>query len=208
MELILKYFPGLTESQIRQFKLLGELYPEWNDKVNIISRKDIENLYERHILHSLSIAAITQFKTGTSIVDAGTGGGFPGIPLAIIFPGSHFHLVDSTGKKLVAVRGISDAIGLANVTSAKVRLEELKETYDFAVSRSVATLPQMVRWLRKNIRKESGNSLQNGILYLKGGDFSAELKQIHLPYKVYEIKDFFEEEFFITKKIVHISCNS
>jgi len=170
LKLIIRYFPNLSAQQVHQFELLGKLYPEWNAKINVISRKDIENLYERHVLHSLGIARVINFKPGTKILDAGTGGGFPGIPLAILFPEVHFHLVDSTAKKLAVVKAIAGETGLNNITTEHSRLEDHRGLYDFVVSRAVASLEEMVQWVWKNVKKDGVNDIENGILYLKGGE--------------------------------------
>jgi 16S rRNA (guanine527-N7)-methyltransferase len=198
-----KHFPDLTSHQVEQFNMLEPLYRDWNSKINVISRQDIDNLYERHILHSLAIAQVIRFKAGTSILDAGTGGGFPGIPLAVMFPEVHFHLVDSTAKKLSVVREIAKATGLKNVTTEHSRLEDHLERYDFVVSRAVATLEQMLDWTWKNIRKEGFNDLPNGLLYLKGGT----IEQLHNPAvrcNTFPIKEIFSGDFFETKNLVHL----
>jgi 16S rRNA (guanine527-N7)-methyltransferase len=210
--IIQKYFPSLTAGQVEQFKQLGRLYPEWNAKINVISRQDIDNLFERHILHSLGIAKVLKFKPGTKILDAGTGGGFPGIPLAILFPDAQFHLVDSTAKKIAVVKAIAAETKLKNITAEHQRLERHLEKYDFIISRAVATLDQMVDWVFKNVRKDGFNSIPNGILYLKGGDFLEELKSMETgrqgdketEYDIYELSEFFSEPFFLTKKVIHI----
>ncbi len=204
MEIILKYFPALSSLQIDQFTMLGRLYPEWNAGINVISRKDIANLYEKHILHSLAIARFLSFGPGCRIMDAGTGGGFPGIPLAILFPEARFNLVDSTAKKLKVVNEIAMALKLMNVETRHSRLEEIDETYDFVVSRAVATIPQMLIWTGKNIRPGQAGSVPNGLLYLKGGDFSEELRSVKQAYTLYNLSDIFKEEFFETKKLVHV----
>lgn len=204
MEIVRKYLPDLTARQENQFQRLKELYSELNQKINVISRKDIENLYERHVLHSLAIAKVIRFKKDTSILDAGTGGGFPGIPLAIYFPDVRFHLIDSIGKKIKGVEAISEALGLTNVKASKTRLEEVPATYDFIVSRAVAAIPQLLLWSKGKIKPGGFNPLPNGLLYLKGGDFLAELQQVKKSYQLYDLNNFFEEEFFETKKLIHI----
>lgn len=204
MELILKYFPGLTPEQREKMALLQPLYHEWNARINVISRKDIDSLYEKHVLHSLAIARIIQFRPGTRVLDVGTGGGFPGIPLAILFPETTFHLVDSIGKKIKVVQAVADALQLKNVTAWQVRAEQLKEPYDFVVSRAVTALPEFTGWIRKNISPVSQNSLPNGILYLKGGDLTEEIKPFRRQVSVFDLRDYFEEEFFETKKLVYL----
>ncbi|MCD4696710.1 MAG: 16S rRNA (guanine(527)-N(7))-methyltransferase RsmG [Bacteroidales bacterium] len=204
MEIILKYFPTLTESQIEKFQQLGSLYSEWNQRINLISRKDIGHLYERHVLHSLSIAKVLNFLPGTKILDVGTGGGFPGIPLAILFPESSFHLVDSIGKKITVVKEVKTALGLKNVSQEQKRAEELSGNYDFIVSRAVTSLPVFYKWVKHLIKKESRHHIKNGILYLKGGDFADELNSTPMAAKVYSISSIFEENFFETKSVVHL----
>ncbi len=203
-KIIAHYFPDLSEQQRTQFGQLYSLYAEWNDKINVISRKDIENLYVNHVLHSLGIAKVISFKSGASILDVGTGGGFPGIPLAIMFPDVHFHLVDSIGKKITVVKGVADAIGLKNVKAEQVRAEQLKGEYDFVVSRAVTRLKEFYGWVHKRIKKKSRHELKNGILYLKGGDLDEELAEIKRPHHLYSLSDFFSEEFFLTKKVVYV----
>ena len=204
MEIILKYFPELSENQKNLFKQLFPLYSEWNARINVISRKDIDHLYERHILHSLGIAKIIQFKNNTRVIDIGTGGGFPGIPLAILFPETHFHLVDSIGKKIKVVEAITESLGLKNVTFEQNRAENLKGKYDFVISRAVTTLPEFLRWISKLISKDNFNDLQNGVLYLKGGDLAKELEPIKAKYKIHDINNLYKEEFFNTKKLIHL----
>jgi len=202
---IQKYFPNLTEKQIQQFAMLPDLYADWNEKINVISRKDIEHITEKHILHSLAIAKVIQFNAGTKILDVGTGGGFPGIPLAIMFPDCEFHLVDSIAKKIKVVSEISKAIGLTNVKAEQARAETLNHKYDFIVSRAVAAFPEFLNWVKKNIYRENRNELPNGILYLKGGDLSDELRGFEPQISLFDISNYFEEEFFETKKVVYFS---
>ncbi len=204
MDKILKYFPDLDQKQIEQFKSLGALYTYWNELINVISRKDLEHLYERHVLHSLAIAKVIQFTPGTRVLDVGTGGGFPGIPLAIMFPQAEFFLIDSIGKKVKVVNAVSENIGLSNLKAEHTRVQQVNESFDFVVSRAVTNLPDFFNWTRNKNSKKSYNKLQNGILYLKGGNFEDELKAINKKANVYNIQDFFEEEFFETKKLVHI----
>ena len=180
------------------------LYKEWNDKINVISRKDIDNLYVNHVLHSLGIARVIAFKPGSSILDVGTGGGFPGIPLAILFPDAHFHLVDSIGKKISVVNAVSQELGLKNVTGEQKRAEDIKGEYDFIVSRAVTRLKEFHSWIHKKVKKESRHSLSNGILYLKGGDLSEELAELKKPTQQFELSEHFAEEFFQTKKVVYV----
>jgi 16S rRNA (guanine527-N7)-methyltransferase len=207
LEIILKYFPDLTPRQIEQFRQLQPLYTDWNNKINVISRKDIDQLYERHVLHSLGIAKVVSFKPDTSILDVGTGGGFPGIPLAIMFPECHFHLVDSIGKKIKVVQEIAAALELENIIAEQNRAEKLQETYDFVVSRAVTQLKEFHGWVRYKINKPYNNSLKNGILYLKGGDLTQELKEASLKHRIFPLSAYFEEEFFETKKVVYVAGN-
>lgn len=226
--LINKYFSTLSEVKINQFEQLGPLFREWNAKINVVSRKDIDNLYERHIVHSLGIAKVIDFRPGTKILDAGTGGGFPGIPLAIFFPQVHFHLIDSTAKKLSVVQNIAGEVGISNITTEHCRLENHRGLYDFVICRAVASLDDIVRWVWKNIKKDGSNELNNGILYLKGGEIQEELRNFAISpnpqvlkspdhpiaqspnhpnikcYNIYQLSDFFTEEFFLTKKLIHI----
>ena len=203
MEIIHKYFKDLTAIQIEQFSKLQELYKDWNLKINVVSRKDIDELYLRHVLHSLAIAKVVQFKPGSKVLDVGTGGGFPGIPLAILFPETQFHLVDSIGKKIKVVNDVAEGLGLTNVKTTNGRVEEVKDTYDFIVSRAVAHMETFVRWTRGRIAKKQNHDLKNGILYLKGGDLSEELK-LYTSATIYDLTDYFEEDFYETKKIVHL----
>ncbi|OIQ18166.1 16S rRNA (guanine(527)-N(7))-methyltransferase RsmG [Lacinutrix sp. MedPE-SW] len=203
MELILKYFPNLTEDQIDKFEKLSHLYQDWNLKINVVSRKDIDELYMRHVLHSLAIAKVIEFKDDSDIMDVGTGGGFPGIPLAILFPECNFHLVDSIAKKLKVVNEVAQGLGLENVKTTHTRVEEIKETYDFIVSRAVAAMPTFVHWVKGKIKKEQNHELKNGILYLKGGDLTEELKDYKTT-TIYNLSDFYSEDFYETKKVVHL----
>ncbi|MCF1190763.1 16S rRNA (guanine(527)-N(7))-methyltransferase RsmG [Mangrovimonas sp. AS39] len=203
MDLILKYFPDLTEDQINKFRKLEELYQDWNLKINVVSRKDIDELYLRHVLHSLSIAKFIQFKDGTRIMDVGTGGGFPGIPLAIMFPNCQFHLVDSIAKKLKVVNEVVEGLGLTNVKTTHTRVEEINETYDFIVSRAVAAMPTFVRWIKGKVAKKSLHEIKNGVIYLKGGDLADELENFSTA-QIFELNQYFDEDFFETKKIVHL----
>lgn len=202
---LIRYFPELNHQKVRQFEILGKLYPDWNEKINVISRKDIDNLYERHILHSLSIARIKEFKPRTSILDAGTGGGFPGIPLAIFFPEVNFHLIDSTAKKLVVVEKIISETGLENVTFEHCRLENHHSTYNFIVSRAVASLNQMTCWVGKNLKTADPEETNGGILYLKGGEIEEEIKYLkNWNKKIYPLSEYFQEPFFQTKYLIHL----
>ena len=203
MDIILKYFPNLSEVQQQQFAALYDLYTDWNSKINVISRKDITNLYEHHVLHSLGIAKVMQFRPETTVMDLGTGGGFPGIPLAILFPETHFHLVDSIGKKVKVATEIANAIGLKNVTTRHCRAEEEKQLFDFVVSRAVMPLTDLL----KNIKKEQHNALPNGLICLKGGELEREVMPVKHQTLMYDLKDYFEEEFFETKKVVYVTIN-
>ena len=204
MELIQKYFPELTADQLSKFAQLETLYLEWNSRINVISRKDMEHFYERHVLHSLGIAKVMQFQPGAQIMDVGTGGGFPGIPLAILFPETKFLLVDSIGKKIKVVQEVAQAIGITNVEAIQARAEDVKRKFDFVVSRAVTTLPDFIKWVEKKIKLENRHSLKNGILYLKGGDLENELSPLQNKHRVFSLSDYFEEEFFETKKVVHL----
>ena len=203
-DLLFRYFPQLTASQKNQYLKLQDLYKDWNEKINIISRKDIDNLYINHVLHSLGIAKAVSFRPGSIILDVGTGGGFPGIPLAIFFPESQFHLVDSIGKKITVVKNVAEALGLKNVTAEQIRAEQLKGEYDFIVSRAVTRLKEFYGWVHKRAKKKSVNDLFNGILYLKGGDLDEELTELKKSYQIFELSDYYKEEFFETKKIVYV----
>jgi 16S rRNA (guanine527-N7)-methyltransferase len=204
LELIFSYFSELTESQKEQFARLLPLYQEWNARINVISRKDVDNLYINHVLHSLGIAKLASFKPGADILDVGTGGGFPGIPLAILFPDSQFHLVDSIGKKIIVVNNVAKGVGLRNIRGEQIRAEQIKGEYDFIVSRAVTRLKEFYGWVRGKVKKESKHLLYNGILYLKGGDLEDELAELRKPHQVFELNTVFKEEFFETKKVVYV----
>ena len=204
IEIIEKYFPALSERQKEQYAALGTLYPEWNAKINVISRKDIDNLYEHHILHSLGIAKALRFTDGTTLVDVGTGGGFPGIPLAIMFPNCQFHLIDRIGKKVRVATEIANAKGLDNVTFRHAGIEEEKQKFDFAISRAVMPLPDLVKLVRKNISTQQRNAMANGLMCLKGGNLEAEIAPLRKRLLDFDLKDFFEEEFFETKKVLYV----
>ena len=203
MEFILKYFPELTEVQISQFQQLEALYHDWNSKINVISRKDIDQLYVKHVLHSLAIAKIQKFEPGTYVLDVGTGGGFPGIPLAILFPDTRFYLIDVILKKINVVKAIAESLELKNVKAEQIRAENVKGDFDFIVSRAVTNMPDFVSWIKDKIKKQQKHELKNGILYLKGGDLTEELATFPNA-KEYNISDFFEDDFFETKKVVHL----
>jgi len=203
MDEILKQFPNLTENQILQFQNLETLYQDWNAKINVISRKDIDKLYTNHVLHSLSIAKIQPFEPGTYVLDVGTGGGFPGIPLAILFPETRFYLIDVISKKIKVVQAIAAALALKNVKAEQIRAENVKGDYDFIVSRAVTNMPDFVSWIKDKIKKQNKHKLNNGILYLKGGDLTEELKDFPKATE-YNIADIFLDEFFETKKVVHV----
>lgn len=203
-QIITRYFQNLSDLQKEQFDQLAPLYAEWNEKINVISRKDVENLYVNHVLHSLGIAKVVSFKPGARVLDVGTGGGFPGIPLAILFPDTEFHLVDSIGKKITVVTEVSQALGLKNVKGEKMRAEEVKGKYDFIVSRAVTRMKEFYGWVRNKVEKKSNHEIGNGILYLKGGDLEEEMNELRRPYQITDLSDFFEEEFFETKKVVYV----
>lgn len=205
MTIIQKYFTNLTGLQVEQFTQLEALYNDWNAKINVISRKDIQNLYEHHVLHSLGIAKVVNFRDETTVMDLGTGGGFPGIPLAILFPHVQFHLVDSVGKKVKVANEVATAIGLKNVKFSHARAEEIKEQYDFVVTRAVMPMVDLVKVARKNIKKEQHNAVPNGIIALKGGELNGEIASMKNIATVWELSDFFDEEYFKTKKVVHVT---
>ncbi|MGZ4034341.1 MAG: 16S rRNA (guanine(527)-N(7))-methyltransferase RsmG [Bacteroidia bacterium] len=207
ISIILKYFPDLTQKQQEQFAQLQGLYEHWNAQINVISRKDIDLLYERHVLHSLGIAKVIKFKPKTTVMDVGCGGGFPGIPLAILFPETNFYLVDSIGKKIKVVNEVAEALGLKNVRAEHKRAEEVKEKFEFIISRAVTEFSTFYRWVQNKISKNQFNDLPNGILYLKGGDLTEELKDFQKRIVFYDLKYYFTEEFFETKKVVYLPMN-
>ncbi|MDB2675705.1 16S rRNA (guanine(527)-N(7))-methyltransferase RsmG [Flavobacteriales bacterium] len=204
MDVILKYFPNLSSNQILQFESLLDLYASWNAKINVISRKDMDSFYERHVLHSLGIAKVMNFKAGTHVLDVGTGGGFPGIPLAILFPKTNFLLIDSIGKKINVVNDVVEQLQLTNVSTAYQRAEHVKKPFDFVVSRAVTRMPAFIDWIEKGFSKKSINDFPNGILYLKGGDLTEELSSIDYHHNSFDLADYFEEDFFETKKVVYV----
>jgi 16S rRNA (guanine527-N7)-methyltransferase len=203
MDIITKYFPNLTEEQQAQFVLLKDLYKDWNLKINVVSRKDIDEIYMRHVLHSLGIAKVMEFKAGAQVLDVGTGGGFPGVPLAILFPETQFHLVDSIGKKIKVVDEVVAGLGITNVKTTNDRVENVPGQYDFVVSRAVAQMETFVRWIKGHVKKKSEHDLKNGILYLKGGDLTEELAK-YTTAQIYNLTDYYTEDFFETKKVVHL----
>lgn len=204
MDIIRRYYPDLSEKQIQQFASLSALYKDWNAKINVISRKDIDNLYIHHVLHSLSIEKIIHFNPSTSVMDVGTGGGFPGIPLAIFFPEVSFHLVDSIGKKIKVVQAIADEIGLTNITVRHCRIEEEKQRFDFVVSRAVMPLENLAKLVKKNIRTEQQNALPNGLICLKGGELQHEIAPFAKQVISIDLDNYYKESFFITKKVIYI----
>ena len=203
-DIILKYFPNISSIQQEQFEMLWDSYLNWNSQINVISRKDFDSLYEKHVLHSLGIAKVISFKSGTKILDIGTGGGFPGIPLAILFPECHFHLVDSIGKKIKVVEEVSKSIGLNNLFAENSRAELVNDKFDFIVSRAVTALPEFMSWTTGKFLKTNNNILPNGILYLKGGDLKEEISTVKKTIKIFDISDYFNEAFFETKKVVFV----
>ncbi|MGD1945604.1 MAG: 16S rRNA (guanine(527)-N(7))-methyltransferase RsmG [Croceivirga sp.] len=203
VEILLKYFQQLTDTQIARFEKLEELYQDWNKKINVVSRKDIDELYLRHVLHSLGIAQVQRFNEGADILDVGTGGGFPGIPLAILFPGTNFTMVDAIGKKIKVVNEVVEGLELANVKTFHTRVEQLPDLFDFIVSRAVAAMPTFVHWTKGKIKKEPAHEIRNGILYLKGGDLSEELRHYRNA-QIFDLSDYFDEDFFETKKVVYL----
>ena len=204
MDIILKYFPKLTDKQKEQFAMLDELYRYWNERINTISRKDIDNLYEHHVLHSLAIAKLIKFQDSTEIIDVGCGGVFPGIPLAIMFPNVKFHMVDSIGKKVKVVNGVATRLGLTNVIAEQARVENIKKQYDFIISRAVTAFPDFIKLVKNKIHHKDKNSLPNGLIYLKGGHFEGELGKYKNDLTIINITDYFKEEFFDTKKIIYL----
>jgi len=207
VETVFKHFPGLTATQKEQFEKLFSIYEDWNSKINLISRKDFEHFYERHVLHSLGIALHIRFQDRTKILDVGTGGGFPGIPLAILFPNAQFHLIDSIGKKIKVVKDVAEQLGLKNVTAEQVRAEEHKGKYHFVVSRAVTALPRFMPWINNKFSNEQFNGYPNGLFYLKGGDLKEELKEVKRHIEVNELSDRFPQEFFECKKVVYVSMS-
>jgi len=207
VDIIYKYFPDLTTVQKSQFAALYEVYKVWNEQINVVSRKDFESFYEKHVLHSLGIAKAINFKSGSDVLDVGTGGGFPGIPLAIMFPETHFFLADSIGKKIKVANEVKDAIGLKNVTAKQIRAEDIQHKFDFIVSRAVTAMPKFLTWVRKKIKKQDQNAYPNGLLYLKGGDLIEEMKSIREYYEFLHLADHFEEDFFETKKVVYVDLS-
>ncbi|UOB18375.1 16S rRNA (guanine(527)-N(7))-methyltransferase RsmG [Abyssalbus ytuae] len=203
VRLIKKYFPDLSEDQLDKYEKLEDIYKEWNSKINVVSRKDIDELYTRHVLHSLGIAKVQSFNAGAEILDVGTGGGFPGIPLAIMFPEARFYLIDAIGKKIKVVNAVADALELKNVKAEHIRAEKVKGTFDFIVSRAVTNMPDFVKWVKGKIAKEQKHELKNGILYLKGGDLTDELA-VYSTVKIFDLSGYFDEDFFETKKVVHL----
>lgn len=208
MEIITKYFPDLTDQQRAQFEQLKDLYLHWNAQINVISRKDTEDFYERHVLHSLGIAKIMSFTPGSKVLDIGTGGGFPGIPLAILFPEVQFHLVDSIGKKIKVVNEVSQALGLKNVRATHARAEEIKEQYDFIVSRAVTAMPAFLPWTKGKFLAKNKNPLPNGILYLKGGDLTEEMSSVKNFFQIHPLSAIFSSDFFETKAVVYVKINT
>ena len=204
MDILLKYFPDLSTEQINHFKALKPLYEEWNAQINVISRKDMDDFYERHVLHALGIAKVIQFKVGTNILDVGTGGGFPGIPLAIFFPETNFHLVDSIGKKIKVVKAVSESLGLKNVKAEQQRAENVNGKFDFVVSRAVTQAERFIPWVQQKIKKKSFNSKANGYLFLKGGELHDEFAPLQRYFEIHDLKKFYSEEFFETKKVVYL----
>jgi 16S rRNA (guanine527-N7)-methyltransferase len=204
VDIIFRYFPDLSEKQKTQFGKLSKLYREWNDRINVVSRKDIDNLYVNHVLHSLGIAKVISFLPGAAVLDVGTGGGFPGIPLAIVFPETRFHLVDSIGKKITVVKAVAEALGLANVVAEQTRAELIPAEYDFIVSRAVTRLKEFYGWVGRKTKKKSKHHMPNGILYLKGGDLHEELSELGKQYELFNLSEYFTEEFFETKKVVYV----
>jgi 16S rRNA (guanine527-N7)-methyltransferase len=204
VDIIFHYFPSLSDRQKKQFTQLFELYRNWNEKINVVSRKDIENLYVNHVLHSLGIAKVIDFKSGTDVLDVGTGGGFPGIPLAILFPDTEFHLIDSIGKKITVVNAVAESLGLKNVRAEQIRAEQVRGEYDFIVSRAVTRIREFYFWISKKVKKKSVHELPNGILYLKGGDLEEELAELKKDYKLFNLTEYFQEEFFETKKVLYV----